>query len=498
MSNKKFKVLFIYPNTMMATLVPIHLSLLSACLKEKSFEVDLFDTTYYKTEEVNFEQKKVELLQIKPFNLNDKGIGFKQTDIYEDLVKKVAEYKPDLIGITIVEDTYDLSRALLESIKSFDVPVIAGGVFVTFSPEEVISNENVDMVCVGEGEEALVELCEKMSNGQDYTDVQNLWIKEDDKIIKNSLRTLTDINKLPVIDYDIFGRERLYRPMFGKVFTMIHVELDRGCPYDCTYCEAPHLRKLFQESGCGIYYRKKNIDTVMREMKFLADKYSPDYVNFNSETFLAKPVSELKKFAERYKEINIPFWCQTRPETVTEEKIKILKDMNCDSLQFGIEHGNEKFRANILRRYSSNEKVVNALKIVEKYKIPYTVNNIIGFPDETRELVFDTINVNREINPRTMNCYLFTPYKGTVLYKQCVEKGYLGKFAKVHQLLDSVKLNMDSISYDELKGLQRTFSLYVRLPKTEWDKIRIAEKFDEEGNRMFKQLAEKYREEYFR
>ncbi|MFH1395265.1 MAG: radical SAM protein, partial [Candidatus Omnitrophota bacterium] len=233
------------------------------------------------------------------------------------------------------------------------------------------------------------------------------------------------------------------------------------------------------------------------EMRVLADKYNPDYVNFNSETFLAKPINELKEFAEKYKEINIPFWCQTRPETVTEEKIKILKDMNCDSLQFGIEHGNEKFRANILRRYSSNEKVINALKIVEKYKIPYTVNNIIGFPDETRELVFDTININREINPRTMNCYLFTPYKGTVLYKQCIEKGYLDESAKVHQLLDSVRLNMDSISYEELKGLQRTFSLYVRLPKAEWNKIRIAEKFDEEGNRMFEQLAKKYREEYF-
>ena len=54
---EKFRVLFIYPNTMMATLVPIHLSVLSSCLKEKGFETDLFDTTYYKTEEISFEEK---------------------------------------------------------------------------------------------------------------------------------------------------------------------------------------------------------------------------------------------------------------------------------------------------------------------------------------------------------------------------------------------------------------------------------------------------------
>jgi len=149
--NSDFKILFIYPNTMMATLVPMHISLLSACLKSESFEVGLFDTTYYRTEEVNFEQKKVELLQIKPFNLGDKGVQFKQTDIYQDLIKKVEDFKPDLIAITIVEDTYDLALSLLESIKSFNIPVIAGGVFVTFSPEAVIANETIDMVCVGEG-----------------------------------------------------------------------------------------------------------------------------------------------------------------------------------------------------------------------------------------------------------------------------------------------------------------------------------------------------------
>lgn len=73
---KDFKVLFIYPNTMMATLLPLHISTLSACLKKEGFQVKLFDTTYYKTEEKNFEQKKVDLLQVKRFNLEDGGITF--------------------------------------------------------------------------------------------------------------------------------------------------------------------------------------------------------------------------------------------------------------------------------------------------------------------------------------------------------------------------------------------------------------------------------------
>ena len=492
------KVLFIYPNAMASTLVPINLSQLSACLKEKGFEVDLFDTTFYKTENISFEQKRVELLQIKPFDYADKGIRFKDTDIYEDLVKKISDFKPELIGITLVEDTWELAQSLLEKIKDFHIPVIAGGVFVTTSPDEVISTSAIDMICLGEGEEALAELCRKMSAKEDYTIVKNLWLKKDGKIIKNSMRPLTDIDKLPYIDYEVWGRERLGRPMFGKIYTMIHVEIDRGCPNQCAYCAAPVLSDFFRKEGCGPYYRRKKISRVMAELEYLVKKYQPDYINFNSETFLAKSIEELKEFAGEYKNrIHLPFWAQSRPETIAEEKIKILKEMGVDSMNFGIEHGNEEFRGRVLHRYGSNEQIARNIKLVEKYQIPYAVNNIIGFPDETRELIFDTIELNRQFNPRTMNCYLFVPYQGTPLYKYCLENGYIEEGVKVHNLTDSVRLEMSSISYEELKGLQRTFSLYVRFPKSEWPKIKLAEKFDDKGNMTFEEYKKIYQEKYF-
>lgn len=493
------KVLFIYPNLTMETLVPIHIPLLSACLKEKGFDVDLFDATFYKTDEINFEQKRVELLQFKPFNLAEKGLQLKQTDIYEDLVKKVEEYQPDLICVTVVEDTWQLTQSLLKRIKHFNIPIIAGGVFVTLSPEEVINNEYVDMICQGEGEEALTELCQKISKGEDYSNIKNIWIKNNGKIIKNELRPLTNINTLPFIDYDLFGKERLYRPMFGKIYTIVQIEMDRGCPYNCTFCSAPHLKKIFQESDCGLYYRRKSVDKLMAELRHLFKKYQPNYIYFNSETFLAKPIEELKELAEKYKEINLPFWCQTRPETITEEKVKILKTMGCNSINFGIEQGNEAFRSKILNRHYSNEQVVAGLKIVEKYQIPYAVNNVIGFPDETRDLIFDTIELNRQLNSRTVNVLLFTPYKGTYLYDYCIKKGYLDKGALIgdHPMIEGVDLKMDSISLQELKGLQRTFNLYVRFSKSEWPEIRKAEKFNEEGNKVFEKYKKIYQEKYF-
>ena len=96
-----------------------------------------------------------------------------------------------------------------------------------------------------------------------------------------------------------------------------------------------------------------------------------------------------------------------------------------------------------------------------------------------------------------MNCNIMAPYKGTAIYKYCMEKGYLNKNSKVHQVIDGAELKMDSIGYKELKGLQRTFALYARFPKSEWPKIKIAENFDEEGNRMFEKLKKAYQKKYF-
>jgi len=464
----KFKVLFIYPNTMMATLLPLNVSMLSACLKEAGFEVELFDTTYYKTEEISFEQKKVELLQVKPFNLEESGIHFRETDIFEDLRKHVNDYQPSLIGITLVEDTIDLGLSLLEAIRDYDAPVIAGGVGVNFNAEKLIRQDCIDMLCIGEGELALVELCERMKAGKNYSDVKNLWVKENGQIIRNPLRSPIDINRLPFIDFDIFEPSRLGRPMHGTIYKMLHIELDRGCPFNCTYCEA-----------------------IIAEMEHLREKYDPNYIDFNSESFLAKKYDELEMFGKAYKRrIGLPFWCQSRPETVSEEKIALLKEIGCADMQFGIEHGNEEFRKKILNRHVGNDRMLKALKIVEKYEIPYTVNNIIGFPGETRELVFDTINFNRQISPKTMNCYMFTPYHGTPLYQYCVENGLLEPEAKTKQLLGGADIKYEYITREELLGLQRTFSLYARLPESYYEKIKIAEKFDDVGNKMFEELRQ--------
>ena len=294
--------------------------------------------------------------------------------------------------------------------------------------------------------------------------------------------------------------------MHGKVLRILPMELHRGCPYTCAFCEDPSQNLLYKSRGIAkTYHRSKSPKRVISELHHLIDTYGANFIYFNAETFFAMPNKDFIALADLYtNEIKLPFWLQTRPETITEERIRLLKKMNVSNINVGIEHGNEKYRKEMLKRSMSNQLIINALKILDKANIPVTVNNIMGFPDETRELVFDTINLNRAIKSATVNAYLYNPYPGTALYEVCKKKGYLPK-EDDEKMVDShlsteafpyfkTILNLPTISKAELCGLQKTFVLYAKLPRYEFKRIKIAEQHNKEGDEMFELLSTKYKD----
>ena len=109
---------------------------------------------------------------------------------------------------------------------------------------------------------------------------------------------------------------------------MAQMDWDRGCPYQCSYCAAPAILAKNRQEKIGNYYRVKNEDKIFEEMKFLIKKYKLDFLYISSETLLVIKMEKFKRIAERYKkEINLPFWCQSRLDRFTEERTKLLKEM---------------------------------------------------------------------------------------------------------------------------------------------------------------------------
>ena len=494
----KFNILLLYPNGKLMNPPPISIGVFTALLKQHGFEVGLFDTTLYSDpNEIGSDDAKEESLMVRPFDYGERGVTLKDGGFEVDLIKKVEEYRPDLIALSALECSYPTAVTMLAALKDFDVPVIVGGVFATFAPEIVLSNKNVNMVCIGEGEDAFLEVCKRLATGNDCSDVENIWIKKDGQIIKNKLRKLVDLNKQPIPDYSLFEVERFYRPMAGKVYKTIPIETNRGCPYTCAFCNSPSINKLYRENGSKTFFRKKNMNTIQKELRYLIKKWDAEYVYFTSDTFLSVTNAEFDRFVDVYSEFKIPFWMQSRVEAITEYRVKKLKEIGCHRMSIGLEHGNEKFRKRVLKKKFDNEQFVRASNIIADVGIPLTVNNIIGFPDETRELVFDTIELNRKLIFDTTNALPFAPFHGTLLHELCVERGYISADFNPGSLNVDVSLDMPQLPREEINGLKRTFALYARMPKKYWPKIEKAEKFDEEGNQLYAELKKIYQETYF-
>ena len=487
------KVLLSYVNSFMDNLIPLNVSLLSACLKQAGHKTRLFDTTFYRTRDKTGDEERVETLQVKNANLEKYGVREK-SNLIQDFRKTINDFNPDLIGLSVVESTYHIASKMLNSIKDYEIPKIMGGIFATVSPENAIKNKSLDMLCVGEGEKAIVDLANKLEKGDDYSHIENLWVKKKGKIIKNPIRPLINLDDLPEQDWEIYEKERLFKPMGGKAWISGPIELTRGCKFNCAFCANESLHKLYKQHAT--YTREKDVGRFMQELQIKKQEYGLEYLYLVAENFLQMNNKRFSEFTEMYEEIKLPFWIESRPEAVKPGRITLLNKIGCEGFSIGVEHGNEEFRKKTLNRFVKNERIVSAFQEAKKSGIRVCANNIIGFPTETRNLVFETIELNRKLKPDNIITNIFCPYQGTRLHDLSVEKGYIPEGFISGDYRFDAGLDMPQLRKEEVKGLQRTFPLYVYFSKNREGNIKKAEKFDKEGNKIFNELSEEFREKF--
>ena len=492
MSKNNYKVLFLYPNERHVSIVPPSIAILSGILKREKISVDLFDTSLYPTEGLDSDEIREKNLSVRMVKPSDKT-KLKHSDKFADFIEKVKFYKPDMIAVTVTDSTVLLAIKLLNSVKQFNHITILGGSFAGFAPDRAINYPEVDIVCLGEGETAFLELCKRLREKKDISNIAGLWIKKQDgKIIKNSLGKLVDIKHLPPLDFDVFEEKRLHVMMRGKIYKMLPVETHRGCPYKCTFCGSPTDVEKYKNSELKqIFYRVFSLKKIQEDLNYYIEKHRPEYIYFTADTFLSISKQELEEFCNIYKNFKIPFFIQSRPETISDYKIKKLKEVGLARYAVGIEHGNEKYRADMLKRYYTNENLLKSLKILSDNKISFSMNAIIGFPDETYDLAMDTVKLCRKIKGwDDCKASIFQPYYGAPLRSHCVKKGYIPEDLICPDNTTESLMTMPNFSKAEISGLYRTFILYLRLPMDRWPEIKIAESFTPEGDNMLEKLKQ--------
>ncbi len=388
---------------------------------------------------------------------------------YTILRKKIIDYEPDLIGISATTSGFLSVNELSGYIKSIapDTMLILGGSHVSITPEDIVYLEDVDGVCVGYGEEPLLQLITFMENGNDYFGTPNFWFRKDGEIVKNK--------KLPFpgswdeyfdFDREIFFEEldRLNSNPYGfgrgllgnRVFEYI---LCRACPFACDFCAAPLIRTWGTGKG---WLGHPSPEAAVKKLKGDKEKYQltgfafhDDVFTFNKRWFI--------KFAELYKkELGLPYVCNLRVGTFDGSVLDALIDSNCKMAITGIESGNDYIRNKIANRRLSRDHIITSLTNLKKSGISLYLNNMIGFPEETFEQFVDTININAIIGPKRSNASVYYPYPGTKLYSKCVKEGIIEAHRiDVVEERSSTILNLAGFPKKQIERIAPVFHLLV-------------------------------------
>jgi len=503
LDKKDFKVLIVYPNLPLMLVPPLSMAIFTGVLKKEGYKVDLFDTTEYVPPEVNTSpQNRTIYLQARDFNdEDDLGVSIK-IDLLGDYKAKVLAFKPNLVIYSIVEDPFPKALQMMQEIENLNIKFtsLVGGVLPTADPDYVLRHKEINLLAKGEGEKTLVAVAEAVRLEKSFSDVKGIYYKDENGNIHKTLpQPLVDLNDYEP-DFSLFDQKRFFRPMGGRIFKTIPIETYRGCPYKCTFCNSPMHNTIVKDDGIApSFLRRKTIANVEKEIKKLVKLYNPSFLYFVDDSFLARPKKEIFDFCNMYEQFKIPFWFNTRPENCKLEFMQRLKDVGSYRISFGIECGNESYRNKVLLRKPKNKEIIDSFKIIAESGIAFSVNLIIGFPGETRDLIIETIDLVRQIKGYdTITVSIFTPYRGTVLREVAVKNNWLDpEHITIHTTSSSV-LNMPPpyLSSADIDGLMRVIPLYVYFPKSEWSMIKRAEIDDAEGNKVLNYYSEIYKKNF--
>jgi anaerobic magnesium-protoporphyrin IX monomethyl ester cyclase len=457
------KILIAYPNLPMMLTPAVSVGIFTSILKEMCVDVELFETTTY-TDDVNQGMvHKSKLGSGRQYTLSDIKTTLKPTNLMlPDFVSKVQSFKPDLILFSTVEDTFKDTVMMLTAVEHLNVPHIVGGVFPINAPDICLSSPVIKNICTYEGEYVIRDVVNAWREGLDWTKVKGLN--------RNPLQPLVDINEV-IPDYCLYDPARFYRPMGGKIVKAIQLETYRGCPYSCTFCNSPATRNINKN-----YLRRKTIVQVEKELQYYVENFDPEYWFIIDDSFLARPRHEMFQLLTLLEKYNIPWWCNTRIENVDTELLAAMKKAHCDRIQFGVECGNEEYRFNVLKRPVTNKSYLKKASIINSCGIPYGLNVIIGLPNETREHVFETIDlVKKFAGYDSLSVSIFIPYRGTDLRQSAVDQGYLRDdwISSNGYLLGGSPLRMPHpyLQPDEILHLAERFKYYCFFERSMWNDI---------------------------
>lgn len=359
----------------------------------------------------------------------------------DDLLRNVKDFKPDVVGFSVLTPFMESVGAYSKMIKEYDpnVRIVVGGVHPSSFPEKILREySSCDIAVFGEGELTMRELLNNLENGEKLRKIQGIAYREDSEIILNDLRPLIkDLDEIPfpawhlmnmdayLTDYEYRWEDRYSPRNHFMILT------SRGCPGRCTFCDSHQIWKR------KLRYRRP--ENIMKELRILKNDYGVEYFIINDDTFTVKK-SRVMEFCDNLIEenLNLKWECKARVNFIDEERLKKMKLAGCELICYGAESGSQEV-LDFVKKGITTDQIKEAREMTRDAKIKTHFFWMMGFPIETKQHVLETMKLAIEL--KSDNCglpHVLVPYPSTDIYEYMVSNDLIleedyDKFWKVHE-----------------------------------------------------------------
>lgn len=381
----------------------------------------------------------------------------------EDLHKDMAEYKPDLIMMSITNTTIFDDLKLINELKEKYNPIVVLKGALFYDPEQemldMLDLSHVDYMIGGEVDFAIGEIADyALKNEGNPDDILSILYKNaDGEFIRTKFHVWgEDLDSRPFPARQLMNNKLYLRPDTDE--PMATIQTGRGCPSNCVFCLTPIIS--------GRCVRMRSPQNVMDELTECYEVFGIRNFFFKADTFTIDP-KWVKEMCELI--INSPlhgkiaFTANSRVNPLSKETLQLMKDAGCFMVAFGFESGSDEM-LKTLKKGTTVEMNLRAAKWCHEVKLPFWGFFVIGFPWETKEHILATKKLIMKANPDFIEVKMALPFYGTELYDAAKEFGILAESPLGSDFFHSAMSGTKYLSQKEVEKLRRNIllSFYLR------------------------------------